>query len=150
MVSRPSEWLRPFAQAGADRITLHAEAEVHLHRQLQAIRDLGCKAGVSINPGTSLTAIEEVLDCVDLVLVMSVNPGFGGQEFIESTLSKIECLNEIRGDRKFLIQVDGGINSKNIGSLRKAGADVFVAGSSVFSKPDRKKAISALKDAMKG
>jgi ribulose-phosphate 3-epimerase len=148
MVQRPEDWLEPFAKAGADVITIHAEAAPHLDRQLNRIRELGCKAGVSINPGTSLTAIEEVLDLVDLVLVMSVNPGFGGQKFIESALTKIERLAEARGSRRFLIEVDGGVKADNIGRVRRAGADVFVAGSAVFSAPDRRKSMRALRDAL--
>jgi ribulose-phosphate 3-epimerase len=148
MVSKPEEWLEPFAKAGADCITIHAEAAHHLDRQLSKIRELGCKAGVSINPGTSLAAIEEVLDSVDLVLIMSVNPGFGGQKFISSALNKIERLAEVRGDRKFLIEVDGGIKSDNIAKIRQAGCDVFVAGSAIFAERDRKKSIGALKAAL--
>lgn len=148
MVSRPEDWTRPFAEAGADIITIHAEAAVHLHRQLALIRDLGCKAGVSLNPSTPLSAIEEVLDMIDLVLVMSVNPGFGGQGFIQKSLTKIARLAEMRGSRRFLIEVDGGVNADNAGVLRRAGCDVFVAGSAVFGKPDRKKAIRAIQAAV--
>lgn len=142
MVSRPEDWIEPFAKAGADIITIHAEASIHLERHLVRIRELGCMAGVSINPGTSLTMIEEVLDCVDLVLIMGVNPGFGGQKFIEATLTKIQRLMLAREDRKFLIEVDGGINAKNIGLIRRAGCDVFVAGSAIFNG---KKPIHAMK-----
>jgi ribulose-phosphate 3-epimerase len=149
MVSRPEDWLEEFAEAGANGITIHAEAAVHLDRQLRRIRELGCKAGVSLNPATPLSAIEEVLDVVDLVLVMSVNPGFGGQKFIASALPKIRRLAELRGDRKFLIEVDGGIKADNVGAARAAGCDVFVAGSAIFSGADRGKAIRALRDGMK-
>jgi ribulose-phosphate 3-epimerase len=148
MVAKPEEWLEPFAKAGADVITIHAEATAHLERNLANIRALGKKAGVSINPATPLVVLEEVLDLVDLVLIMSVNPGFGGQSFIESTLQKIERLNEARGSRRFLIEVDGGIGASNIGGLRRAGVDVFVAGTAVFGQKDRKKAIRKLRDAM--
>jgi ribulose-phosphate 3-epimerase len=148
MVSKPEDWIEPFAQAGASIITVHAEATPHLDRLLGRIRELGCKAGVSINPATSLTAIEEVLGIVDLVLVMSVNPGFGGQKFIERTLEKVANLREIREDRKFLIEVDGGVSAKNIRELHESGADVFVAGSSVFGQKDRAAAIASLKDAI--
>ena len=148
MVQRPEDWLEPFAKAGADVITIHAEAAPHLDRQLNRIRELGCKAGVSINPGTSLGAIEEVLDLVDLVLVMSVNPGFGGQKFIEGALTKIERLAEARGSRPFVIEVDGGIKADNIARVRRAGADVFVAGSAVFSAPDRRKSMRSLREAL--
>lgn len=145
MVSEPEKWIEAFAQAGAHYITVHAEATHHLHRLIHGIKECGVKAGVSINPATPLAAIEEVLDDVDLVLLMSVNPGFGGQKFIESTLSKIERLSELRGSRKFLIEVDGGVGPQNISRLRLAGADVFVAGSSVFGQKNRKKAMAALK-----
>jgi ribulose-phosphate 3-epimerase len=148
MVSKPDEWVKPFAAAGASYITVHAEAAVHLDRLLHQIKETGCKAGVSINPATSLAAIEEVLDLVDLVLIMSVNPGFGGQKFIASTLSKIERLAEVRGDRKFLIEIDGGVKAENIGEMKKAGVDVFVAGSAVFGDPDRGKAIKKLRSAL--
>jgi ribulose-phosphate 3-epimerase len=149
MVSRPEDWIAPFARAGSDYITIHAEASKHLDRHLHAIRELGCRAGVSINPATPLSAIEEVLDIVDLVLVMNVNPGFGGQKLIESTIAKVERLNELRGARRWLIQVDGGINAENIARLRRAGADVFVAGSAVFGNKDRKKAIHSLRQGLK-
>lgn len=148
MVAKPEEWIEPFAKAGADVITIHAEATAHLERNLAKIRALGKKAGVSINPATPLVALEEVLDLVDLVLIMSVNPGFGGQSFIDSTLAKIERLNEARGSRRFLIEVDGGIGASNIGGLKRAGVDVFVAGTAVFGQKDRKKAIRKLRDAM--
>jgi ribulose-phosphate 3-epimerase len=145
MVSRPEEWLEPFAAAGADVITIHAEAAPHLDRQLRRIRELGCRAGVSVNPGTPLRAIEEVLDLVDLVLVMSVNPGFGGQGFIESAVRKVAKLADLRGSREFVIEVDGGIKAENIGRVRRAGADVFVAGSAVFGGADRRKTMAALR-----
>lgn len=145
MVSKPEQWVEAFAKAGADVITVHAEATPHLDRLLNQIRSLGCKAGVSLNPATPVSTIEEVLDVVDLVLIMSVNPGFGGQKFIEGALSKIERLAEARGSREFVIEVDGGVNAANIGKLRKAGADVFVAGSAVFSAKDRRKAIAELR-----
>jgi ribulose-phosphate 3-epimerase len=148
MVTQPERWIEPFQKAGADQITVHAEVATHLDQILNHIRYLGCKAGVSINPSTSLSCIEEVLDSVDLVLIMSVNPGFGGQKFINRSMQKIEKLVEMRGKRKFLIQVDGGINASNIGPLYQAGVDVFVAGSAVFSYADRNKSIADLKNAM--
>jgi ribulose-phosphate 3-epimerase len=153
MVSRPEDWIEAFAKAGASTITVHAEATPHLNRLLNRIRELGCKAGVSLNPATPLGQIEEVLELVDLVLVMSVNPGFGGQEFIESTLSKVERLVEVRGqskDRNFLIEIDGGVKASNIGRMRQAGVDVFVAGSSVFGAKDRAQAIRQLRSAIGG
>ena len=148
MVSRPQDWIEEFARAGADVITVHAEATPHLNRLLTRIRELGCKAGVSINPGTPVSALESVLDDIDLVLVMSVNPGFGGQKFIESAVGKIEQLKKIRGARKFLIEVDGGVKAENAGMLAKAGTDVFVAGSAIFGSVDRAKSIATLKEAM--
>ncbi len=145
MVEEPGKWIESFAQSGADYITIHAEATPHLNRVIHQIHELGCRAGVSLNPGTSLTLIEEILDSIDLVLLMSVNPGFGGQKFIESTLSKIERLVQLRGPRPFLIEVDGGVSAKNARLLRKSGVDVFVAGSAVFSAKDRKKAVAEIK-----
>lgn len=145
MVSRPEDWVDSFAKAGADYITVHAEATSHLDRLLRHIRALGCMAGVSLNPATPVTAIEEVLGLVDLVLVMSVNPGFGGQKFIESVLSKVERLSKLRGDRKYVIQIDGGISTQTIGKSYLAGVDCFVAGSAIFSAEDRGQAIAALK-----
>jgi ribulose-phosphate 3-epimerase len=149
MVSRPEDWVEPFAKAGANIITVHAEATVHLDRLVHQIKEHGCKAGVSINPGTSLAMIEEVLDIVDLVLVMSVNPGFGGQKFIDSSISKVERLAEVRGKRKFLIEIDGGIKATNIGELAQAGVDVFVAGSAIFETKDRGAAVAELRSALK-
>ncbi|MFN7685685.1 MAG: ribulose-phosphate 3-epimerase [Oligoflexia bacterium] len=147
MVSRPEDWVEHFAKAGASVMTVHAEATHHLDRLIAQIRELGCKAGVSINPATPLSAIEEVLPDVDLVLVMTVNPGFGGQKLIQSAAAKVERLNEIRklGELSFLIEVDGGITDKNHRELVEAGADVLVAGSAVFKKKDRAAAIAALK-----
>lgn len=145
MVSRPEDWIEGFVAAGADLITVHAEATVHLHRLITRIKELGCRAGVSINPATPLNAIEEILGMVDLVLLMSVNPGFGGQSFIPSVLSKLERLVEARGAREFLIQVDGGINNENIATLYRAGCDVFVAGSAVFGAGDPKRSIALLR-----
>ena len=148
MVAHPESWVEPFAKAGADYITVHCEASVNLDRLLHQIREAGCKVGVSINPGTPLSMIEEVLDLVDLVLVMSVNPGFGGQKFIESTLSKVERLVQLRGNRKYLIQIDGGIKADNIGRASKAGVNCFVAGSAIFASQDRSKAIAELRGAL--
>ena len=150
MVSRPQDWIAPFASAGADIITIHAEAATHLERLLNQIKEAGCCAGVSINPATPLSAIEEVLHLADLVLIMSVNPGFGGQKFIESSYGKIKKLAQLRGKNEFLIEVDGGVNPDNIGKLKKFGSDVFVAGSAVFSKsnPDRVQTIRILRKAM--
>ncbi len=149
MVSRPEDWVEGFAKAGAATITVHVEATAHLDRLLARIRELGCKAGVSLNPATPLAAIEEVLDLVDLVLIMSVNPGFGGQKFIPSALEKVKRLASVRGKRKFVIEVDGGIVPANSGALIQAGADVLVAGSAVFGAKDRAAAIAQLRSGKK-
>lgn len=122
-----------FAEAGADIITLHAEAGAHLHRSLRLIRSLGKKAGVSLNPGTSERALDYVLDEVDLVLVMSVDPGFGGQSFIPSQLDKIRRIREMIGRRNILLEVDGGVTPQTATAIVEAGADVLVAGSAIFA-----------------
>jgi ribulose-phosphate 3-epimerase len=149
MVSEPQDWIEPFAKAGANWITVHAEATPHLDRLLHQIQDCGCKAGVSLNPGSPLNLIEEVLNIVDLVLIMSVNPGFGGQKFIESSLLKVQRLAQARGDRPFLIEVDGGFHSKNIQKLYQAGVDIFVAGSAIFGSKDRLNAMDMLREGWK-
>ena len=148
MVEKPEEWVEPFAKAGADIITIHAEATTHLFRVLNHIRALGCKAGVSLNPASPLVLIEEILDCVDMVLLMSVDPGFGGQKFIESSIFKAERLVQLRKNRPFLIEMDGGIDLGNVERLKKAGVDVFVSGSAVFSSADRPKTIENFRAAL--
>jgi ribulose-phosphate 3-epimerase len=147
MVTEPEKWIEEFARAGASVITIHVEASVHLDRLLRKIRELGCQAGISLNPATPLSAIEEVLDLVDLVLVMSVNPGFGGQKFIDGALEKVSRLAQIRRDSgsSFLIEVDGGVSAANASKLVAAGADVLVAGSAVFGNSDRAKAVADLR-----
>jgi ribulose-phosphate 3-epimerase len=132
MISPCDPYLEAFAKAGCDHITVHAEAGPHLHRSLQAIRALGKKAGVSLNPGTPISAIEYVIDMIDLVLVMSVNPGFGGQAFIPSALGKIGDLRAMTAGRPIDIEVDGGVGPDVSGQLAAAGANAFVAGSAVF------------------
>ena len=132
MIAPVDPFLAAFAEAGADRISVHVEAGPHLHRSLQTVRALGRKAGVVLNPATPVDAISYVLDLVDLVLVMSVNPGFGGQEFIPGSLAKVAAVREMIGDRDILIEVDGGVTPENAGALVAAGADVLVAGSAVF------------------
>ncbi|MGE5156570.1 MAG: ribulose-phosphate 3-epimerase [Gemmatimonas sp.] len=132
MIAPCDPYLDAFAKAGCDHITVHAEAGPHLHRSLQAIRALGKKAGVSLNPATPLSAIEYVLDMVDLVLVMSVNPGFGGQAFIPAALGKIRDLRAMTMGRNIDIEVDGGVGPDVAGELAAAGANAFVAGSAVF------------------
>jgi ribulose-phosphate 3-epimerase len=150
MIAPCDPYLEAFAKAGCDHITVHAEAGPHLHRSLQAIRALGKKAGVSLNPGTPITAIEYVIDMIDLVLVMSVNPGFGGQAFIASALGKISDLRAMTAGRPIDIEVDGGVTPEVAASLAAAGANAFVAGSSVFKggTMERYKAnISAIRQA---
>src|SRR5688572_29179517 len=132
MIAPCDPHLEAFAKAGADIITVHLEAGPHLHRSLQAIRALGKKAGVSLNPATPVESIEHVLDVVDLVLVMSVNPGFGGQAFIPSALDKVRRLNAMIAGRPIDIEVDGGVTAANAGELARAGANALVAGSAVF------------------
>jgi len=148
MIENPDLYIPDFVKAGADIITVHQEAVPHLHRTVQLIRSLGKKAGVSINPATPVSSLEVILEEVDLVLVMSVNPGFGGQGFIPACLSKIEALRrEI--DRRGLrveLEVDGGVKTDNIGLIAGAGADVFVAGSAVFGAADYAATIAALKE----
>ncbi|MCX5497000.1 ribulose-phosphate 3-epimerase [Kaistia dalseonensis] len=132
MIAPADPYLAAFADAGADRITVHAEAGPHLHRSLQAIRALGKKAGVSLNPGTPESAISYVLDVCDLVLVMSVNPGFGGQAFLPEAIDKVARIKAMIGARPILIEVDGGVTHETAPPLVAAGADVLVAGSAVF------------------
>jgi ribulose-phosphate 3-epimerase len=132
MIAPVDPYIEAFAEAGSDMITAHVEAGPHIHRTLQAIRANGCKAGVALNPGTPVEAAEPLLDMVDMVLVMTVNPGFGGQKFIHSQLDKITRLRAMIGDREVHIQVDGGITPETAPLVAKAGADVLVAGSAVF------------------
>lgn len=147
MIEEPGKYVTQFAQAGADTITVHFEACPHLHRNIQQIRDLGVRAGVAINPHTPVTALEHVVEDLDLVLIMSVNPGFGGQKFIFETLYKIRQLRQLLMDRnsKALIEVDGGVGLQNAGKIMEAGADVLVAGSSVFGSDDPVDTIHKLK-----
>ena len=147
MIDPAQPFLKEYADAGADIITVHAEADKHLDRSLQAIKDLGKKAGVSLNPGTNESAIEYVLDRLDLILVMSVNPGFGGQSFMASQLPKIKRIREMIGSRPIELEVDGGVNTDTIKSVVDAGAGVLVAGSSVFKGDDYAKTIGALRTA---
>lgn len=132
MISPVDAYLEAFAKAGADVISTHVEAGPHIHRTLQAIRSLGKKAGAAINPGTPVEAVAELLDMVDLVCVMTVNPGFGGQSFIESQIAKIARLRQMIGDRPVHIEIDGGITPATAPLVTKVGADVLVAGSAVF------------------
>src|SRR4051812_28360327 len=138
MVVEPENYFDDFVAAGATGLTIHQEAAPHLQRQLARIRELGCKAGVALNPGTPLSTIEEVLDDLDLVLIMTVNPGFGGQKFIPATFSKITRARQMLSEAKSAaaIEVDGGINRDTIEKVWRAGADTFVAGNAVFTAPD--------------
>jgi ribulose-phosphate 3-epimerase len=147
MIVEPERYIEEFAKAGADVITVHAEATPHLQRAVARIRELGKKAGVSLNPSTSLSAIEWVLTDVDLVLIMSVNPGFGGQAFLPSSLGKIELLRTqlTRAGLNVDIQVDGGIKADNVGEVVAAGANVIVSGSGIFGTPDYKKTVELMR-----
>jgi ribulose-phosphate 3-epimerase len=147
MIAPCDPHLEAFAKAGSDIITVHVEAGPHLHRSLQAIRALGKKAGVSLNPGTSVDAIEHVIDSVDLILVMSVNPGFGGQAFIPSAAEKIRRISALVGSRPIDIEVDGGITPENAALVTGAGANVLVAGSAVFKGGNYKANIAAIRQA---
>lgn len=133
MIAPADPFIEAFANAGADFISIHVEAGPHTHRSLQAIRAAGARPGIAINPGTPVEALENLLDLVDLVNVMGVNPGFGGQKFIPSQLVKIERLRRMIGDRPIHIEIDGGVALDTIGAIARAGADVFVAGNAVFS-----------------
>jgi ribulose-phosphate 3-epimerase len=147
MIVEPERYVADFVRAGADWLTVHAEACLHLHRTLALIREAGARAGVALNPATPLAAIEHVLDMVDLVLVMTVEPGFGGQAFLPAMLPKIESLASMLRARQLSvdIQVDGGLKGGTVGSAARAGANVFVAGSSVFGAPDAAAAIRTLR-----
>jgi ribulose-phosphate 3-epimerase len=147
MIENPDRYIADFANAGADIITVHQEAVPHLHRTVQLIKNLGKKAGVSINPATPAATLDVILDELDLVLVMTVNPGFGGQGFIASGLAKIAALRQ-EIDRRGLtveLEVDGGVKTDNIGRIAAAGANVFVAGSAVFGATDYAAAIAELR-----
>ena len=134
MIDEPERFIKEFVDAGADMITVHAEACKHLHRTIQVIKSYGIKAGVVLNPATSLSAIEEILPEVDMVLLMSVNPGFGGQKYIETTTDKVRRLRQMISDRNLNvdIEVDGGVTLDNVEMLIEAGANIFVAGSAVY------------------
>ncbi|MBP7558516.1 MAG: ribulose-phosphate 3-epimerase [Chitinophagaceae bacterium] len=147
MIEDPGNYAEQFKQAGADHLTVHLEACPHLHRNIQQIKSLGMKAGVAINPHTPVALLTDVLHEIDQVCVMSVNPGFGGQKFIEHSLEKISQLRKMIDERNLqvLIEVDGGVTLENAPRIVQAGADVLVAGSTVFGSEDPKKTISALK-----
>jgi ribulose-phosphate 3-epimerase len=147
MVEPVDRIIPDFAKAGASYITFHPEASRHIDRSLQMIRDLGCKSGLVFNPGTPLHYLEHVLDKVDMILLMSVNPGFGGQSFIPSALDKLRQARKIIDDSglEIRLEIDGGVNVGNIREIKEAGADTFVAGSAIFGKPDYKKVIDEMR-----
>ncbi len=149
MISEPESYIDDFAEAGADILTVHQESGVHLHRLIQMIKSHNIKAGVSINPATPALMLEDIISEVDLVLVMTVNPGFGGQAMIPAALNKIARIREFAGEREkpLLIEVDGGIKAETIAAAEAAGADIFVAGSAVFRSNDYEANIQALKKA---
>jgi len=148
MIVDPDRYLKVCKDNGAEVITVHYEACNHLHRTLAAIKELGCKAGVALNPHTPVSLLKDVIQDIDLVCLMSVNPGFGGQKFIERTYSKIKELRAlaVENNTDVLIEIDGGVGLSNAGKLLEAGADVLVAGSFVFNSQDQKETIKALKD----
>lgn len=152
MIVKPENYFEAFAQAGADYISFHIEASTHVHRSIQLLKKLGVKAGVVLNPHTPVSLLEEVIEDLDYVLLMSVNPGYGGQKFIEKTFKKIEKLKLLiqENGSKALIQVDGGVNTENAQALYKAGADVLVAGNAVFSAENPTTAISKIRNAKNG
>ena len=147
MVVEPENYFDDFAAAGANGMSIHTEVSPHLQRQLNRIRELGCRAGAVVNPGTSLTAVTEVVDDIDVLLVMTVNPGFGGQQFIKGSLDKIRRAREMLGTNgsKAFLEVDGGIDRKTIKSVWEAGADTFVAGNAIFSAKDPRAEIGELR-----
>lgn len=148
MIVHPDRYLEQFAQAGADTITVHYEACTHLHRTLTRIRELGCRAGVALNLQTPVTALEDILEAVDQVLIMTINPGFGGQKLVPSSIQKVRKMRRLLAEHQStaLIEVDGGVDMNTIAELAEAGADVFVAGTSVFKASDPALAIRQLKE----
>lgn len=149
MVVEPEKYFDDFARAGATGLTIHVEAAPHLHRQLQRIRELGCAAGVALNPATPLESVREIVDDIDLLLVMTVNPGFGGQQFIEGSVGKVARARQMldAAGSRAVLEVDGGINRETIARVHDAGADTFVAGHAIFSAKDPGREIAALKNA---
>ncbi len=149
MIENPDQYIEQFAKAGADYITVHVEACRHLHRTIQLIRSYGVKPGVVLNPHTPIESIQHVLEDVDMVLFMTVNPGFGGQKFIESVVPKVAALSKIIKERglDIEIEIDGGINAETIVPCAKAGATIFVAGSAIYGKEDRAQALQEIKQA---
>lgn len=151
MVKPVDRMISDFAEAGATNITFHPDASTHVDRSLDLIRKHGCKAGLSLNPATTLDCLEYVIDKLDLILIMSVNPGFGGQSFIPSVLTKIKHTREFinSSGRQIDLAVDGGVKTDNIGEIAKAGANMFIAGSAIFGQPDYRSVISAMRAQIK-
>ena len=147
MIEDPERWVETYVKSGADYVTVHAEASAHLGRTLTTIREAGARSGVALNPATSPDVLQYVLDDLDLVLVMSVNPGFGGQSFIPTAYEKIRRVRAMLGDRPVLVSVDGGVKADNAGPLAQAGATVLVAGSAIFGAPDPGAALTAIRNA---
>jgi ribulose-phosphate 3-epimerase len=152
MIEDPDRYIDAFVEAGSNIITVHAEAVIHLHRTVQTIKEKGVKAGVSLNPSTPLACVEEILPDIDLLLIMTVNPGFGGQKFISGMLPKIRKARELAQTRglKLTIEVDGGVTAENIGILAEAGADIFVAGAAIFGSPSYSDTINRMKAILGG
>ena len=148
MIEDPDNFIEDFISAGADYISVHQEEVVHLHRTITRIKELGAKAGVVLNPATPVSTLSDILEFIDFVLVMSVNPGFGGQKFIESSIKKIKQLSELRSELNlnFKIEIDGGIDPNNIKRVSDAGCDMFVAGSSIFNQDNISAATTELKN----
>lgn len=144
MIEHPEDYVAAFTRAGADLITVHAESTRHLHNLVETIKE-HCQVGVALNPATPLQAVEHILDDIDLLLIMTVNPGFGGQSFIPSLLPKIKAAKNLIGERHVLLQVDGGIKPENVERVKQAGVDVIVAGSAVFGSSDYGEVIKRLK-----
>ncbi|MFQ5521446.1 MAG: ribulose-phosphate 3-epimerase [Candidatus Methylomirabilia bacterium] len=147
MIEAPERYLPAFASAGSDLLTVHVETCPHLHRTLAQIKELGARAGVALNPSTTLATLEHVLGDLDLVLIMSVNPGFGGQTFIPSTYQKVRALKTLLGDSPVEISVDGGVKAEHAGPLARHGASVLVAGSAIFEAPDPGAALREIRSA---
>ncbi len=149
MIEQPDRYIADFVKAGADYISVHAEACTHLNRTVSLIRDLGARPGVALNPATPVSAVEWVLESLDFVLIMSVNPGFGGQSFIQNSIDRVRLLKQMidRQNRTILIQVDGGVNASTIREISDAGVDSFVAGSAIFGSDDYKATIKELRAA---
>jgi ribulose-phosphate 3-epimerase len=152
MVSPVEELITSFAKAGATNISIHPEATIHLDRSIQLIKDHGCSAGIVLNPATSLDYLDYIIDKIDIILLMSVNPGFGGQSFIPSTFKKLQQTRKriIDSGRNIRLEVDGGVKVDNIAEIAKAGADMFVAGSAIFGEPDYKAVIDAMRQQLAG